>query len=374
MNTYFDNAATSFPKPLQVAERMYRYLTEEGGTYGRGAYGRVQQATAMAEQCRDSLADLMHVAEPENIVFASNATSAINALLMGLPNLASVAVSPLEHNAVMRPLEHLRVSRNLNYSELPKLNDGCIDLSALSRIEPSRYDLFIINHVSNVNGVIQPMAEIAEIAKQNQWSIMLDTSQSLGEIPVDADAWGIEMLVFTGHKGLRGPTGTGGYYVARSQMLQPTVFGGTGSNSHSYTMPDELPDRFQAGTPNMVGIAGLLAALQNRPERQHTRDEFVSFMQEIAHIKGIKLLCADDVSRQSELFSILHDAIPPAQLAQRMYDRHGIEVRTGLQCSPCAHTSLGSFPDGAVRISPSPYHTADDFSFLIKSIWDAVRK
>ena len=373
-NTYFDNAATSFPKPPEVADRMHSFITEEGGTYGRAAYPRVQSATAMVEQCRDALAGLIGTDKPENIAFTSNATTALNAILLGLHGFKSIGISPLEHNAVTRPLEHLRKVKNREYSELPKLADGCVDLKKLSKIKQKTYDLIVVNHVSNVNGVIQPIEEIAKIANDNNWYMVVDASQSLGNIPVNVSQWNIQALAFTGHKGLHGPTGVGGYYVMNPKFIRPTIFGGTGSNSHSYNMPDEVPDRFQAGTPNMVGIAGLLAALQHPPVPQHTRQEFLDCMNEIKKIKGIKLLCASDVSRQSELFSLTHNRFSPAEIAQRLFDQSCIEVRAGLQCSPCAHDNLGTYPDGALRISPSPYHTQEDFFYLTKALHDALRE
>lgn len=374
MNTYFDNAATSFPKPPEVAQCMSHYMNDEGGTYGRAAYPRVQKATAMVEQCRDTLAGLMGTDKAENIAFSSNATTALNALLLGMLGMKSVGISPLEHNAVMRPLEYLRKRGRIEYSELPKLADGCVDLDKLSKIKQNAYNLIIINHVSNVNGVIQPIYEIAGIAKDNGWFVIVDASQSLGQIPIHVTHCNIDALAFTGHKSLHGPTGIGGFYQKDPQTVHPTIFGGTGSNSNSYDMPDEVPDRYQAGTPNMVGIAGLLAALKHPPIPQHSREDFLDCMNEIRQINGVTLFSANDVSRQSELFSLTHIRYSPAEIAQRLFDLNGIEVRAGLQCAPCAHNNLGTFPEGTLRISPSPYHSQDDLLILIKSLSDVLRK
>jgi cysteine desulfurase family protein len=373
-NTYFDNAATSFPKPPQVAEAISRYLNQEGGTYGRAAYERVRNATMQVEDCRDALAHLLGVQNAENIVFTANSTTALNAILFGLnlPKGTRVLVSPLEHNAVMRPLWHLQQTVGIEVKTLPAGIDVSIDVDALEQMPSDECDLLVINHISNVNGVIQPIGEICRLAQAKGWKTVLDASQSLGEIAVNADEWGIDFMAFTGHKGLLGPTGTGGFYAKNPSLLQPTIFGGTGSLSESYDMPDELPDRFQPGTPNIAGIVGLLAALENRPIPQHTHNDFLDCLNAIALLPGIHLYKANHPEQQGELFSLTHESLSTGELAQRLYDRHGIETRSGLHCSPLAHRTLGTFPSGTVRLSLSPYHTPADLEFLLKALTDVT--
>ena len=373
MNTYFDNASTSYPKPREVASQMAHYLTEEGGTYGRAAYNRVRKATLQVEQCRDSLAAVMGVKEPEKVSFTSNATTGLNALLLGLLSKQTVIrVSPMEHNAVMRPLWHLHQTKGIRIETLPSLADGTIDLDALYKLSAGDGELFVINHLSNVNGVIQPLPEICRLAASRGWQIMLDAAQSLGEIPVDASGWDIDYIAFTGHKGLLGPTGTGGFYCKEPSQLQPTLFGGTGSLSDSYEMPAELPDRFQAGTPNVAGIVGLRAALQNRPVACHSKSNMLDCIKAISQLPGIRVHGAIHPEQQGELFSVTHEKLSPADLSQRLFDRHGIETRSGLHCAPLAHRTLGTFPAGTVRIALSPYHTPADLDYLIKAITDAA--
>ncbi len=375
-NTYFDNAATSFPKPPQVAEAISRYLNEEGGTYGRAAYERVRHATMMVEDCRDALADCLEIVDSENVAFTANATTGLNAILFGLnlPKGARVWVSPLEHNAVMRPLWHLQQTSGIEVKTLPAEEDGFIDMEALDKLPANECDLLVINHLSNVNGVIQPIQEIARIARTKGWFIVLDTSQSLGETPVKAGEWEIDFVAFTGHKGLLGPTGTGGFYAKNPLLLQPTVFGGTGSLSESYDMPDELPDRFQPGTPNVAGILGLLAALENKPKPQHSHQDFLDCLNTIEQLPGFKLYKANNPAQQGKLFSLTHDRISTGDLAQLLHDRHGIETRSGLHCSPLAHRTLGTFPSGTIRFSLSPYHTPEDLDFLLKALTDVATR
>ena len=373
-NTYFDNASTSFPKPPEVAGEICNYLTNCGGTYGRAAYERVQKATALVEKCRDKLAVLMGIKDAEKINFTSNATTGINAILTGLTlqKGTRVWVSALEHNAVMRPLWHLQQTVGVCIDILPSLEDGCIDLQALKKIPTEEVSFLVINHLSNVNGLIQPMDEIAKLAASRGWKIILDCSQSLGEVPVKACEWDLDFIAFTGHKSLLGPTGTGGFYCKDSSLLKPTIFGGTGSLSDSYDMPMELPDKYQAGTPNVAGIVGLLAALENKPLPLHTRKEFLECLNAISLLPGIQVYKASNTACQGELFSLTHESKSPAELSQALFDIYGIETRSGLHCAPLAHRTLATFPKGTLRFSLSVYHSPEDLAYLLKAITDVT--
>lgn len=375
MNTYFDNASTSFPKPPGVASQITRYLNQEGGTYGRASYGRIVQATARVEACRDALAGLLGVRQPEKVFFTSGATAGANALLkgIGIRRGSTVWVSPMEHNAVMRVLYAQKETIGIEVAVLPALSDGTIDLEQLYRIPLNGNETCIVNHQSNVNGMIQPVEEIAAFCKKQHIPLIMDVSQSLGYAPVEADKWEVDALFFSGHKGLLGPTGTGGVYCRSTDGLIPYYQGGTGSNSDNYIMPDILPDRFEAGTPNLVGIVGLLAAIEERPVTAHTREDLLTLTAELSRIPDIRFYGALNTRRQGEVFSLSGTKINPSALAGRLYDKYGIEVRSGLHCSPLAHRTLGTFPVGTVRISLSPYHTPADLEYLIKAVADVSR-
>ena len=223
-------------------------------------------------------------------------------------------------------------------------------------------------HMSNVNGVAQSPGEIKKAI--GDIPLLIDASQSLGQFPVEVDKWGVDFLAFTGHKSLLGPTGTGGAFMRYPEMVEPLIFGGTGSGSESLSMPSFVPDRFEAGTPNITGIHGLNAALKNRPAYQHTKDDFLDLMKEVKQNANYHVRCAEDLSNQGKLFSVVHNKINGSSLAQIFYESYGIECRAGLHCAPLAHRHLGSYPSGDCRFSLSPYHTPQELSYLAKAIHD----
>lgn len=366
-NSYFDNASTSYPKPKAVSDMITRYLTDCGGTYGRAAYQRVFEATSLVERCRDLIGEIAGWENPEQIFFTQNATMGCNALISSFPFKEGdiVFVSPLEHNAVMRPLHEASVRYKFKIHILPHYSDGRINLSLLNEEMKEKAVLAIVNHQSNVNGVIQPLAGIGAWCGKTI-EFWADLSQSLGQTECLLDKWLVDAAFFTGHKSLLGPTGIGGFMSRHANERRPFIFGGTGSNSHSFEMPEELPDKYEAGTPNMVGIAGLLGALQNKPESLHNKNDFFEMLEQIKENKSLQLFCAHDKSYQGEVFSVTHSDMLPSELANRIYKEWKIETRQGLHCSPLAHRHLHTFPNGTVRFSLSPYHTTDDLKKLAR--------
>lgn len=364
---YFDNASTSFPKPREVAMGMARFMTETGGTYARAAYYRAVESSRMVEMCRNMLLDKIGAGVKDYMVFTSNATDASNMLLSGLGlHDCRVLVSPLEHNAVMRPLEWLRLNRGVEWEMLPACIDGRVDCEALRNMDFDGVQLIVVNHQSNVNGVIQPVAGIKAVA--GGVPVAVDASQSIGYMDIDVYGMGADFLFFTGHKGLHGPTGTGGLYIRAGMEVAPLRYGGTSTLSYSLDMPDTMPDRMEAGTPNMAGIAGLLAALENPVEPHHTRADFMHLLHAIKDIDGAKVYCACDEEYQGELFSFTFKGISSSIIAEMLFDRFGIECRSGIHCAPLAHSYLKSGESGTVRLSLSPYHTREDLDYLINSV------
>ncbi len=371
-NTYFDNAATSFPKPPSVAAAMARYLNEMGGPYGRSAYPRAFEVSRTVEKTRDLLAERMGARDAEQVVFAPNATQAINLVLRDvLSRGGRVLISPLEHNAVTRPLAALASRCGASCEVLPHLADGRVDLDRIEGMVTADAVLAVVNHQSNVNGVIQPLGEIRE--RLGTVPLLVDASQSFGSIPIRVDDWKIDFLAFTGHKALLGPTGIGGLYMRNPASLEPLVYGGTGSTSESFDMPDFVPDRFEAGTPNIVGIFGLQAALQEPAACRHSREDFRRLIEDLRSMPSLKVLCADRFENQGDVISLLQPGHDPADLGRRLFDNFSIETRVGLHCAPLAHRTLGTFPSGTLRIGVSGYHTSDDLTYLTEAVRECLK-
>lgn len=370
-NRYFDNAATSFPKPPEVGEAMLRYLRDVGAPYGRSAYPRAFEVARVVETARDRLAACLGIGAPENLVFTPNATVALNMVLFHfLVSGDKVLISALEHNAVMRPLEALKEKLEIRVEPLPSFPDGRVDPTRMTPAFLAGVKLVIVNHQSNVNGVIQPLPEIKKAIGGTP--LLVDASQSAGAIPIKTDEWGIDFLAVTGHKSLLGPTGTGALYIRRPSSLQPLIYGGTGSASDRFTLPSVMPDKFEAGTGNIVGIYGLDAALNHRPSPQHTPEEFARFLAQIKNLPGLKVYAAADTQHQGELFSISHPRFDPAVIGNTLWEKYGIEVRLGMHCAPLAHQTLGTFPTGTVRIAPSPYHRPQDFDYVVGALQETL--
>lgn len=366
-NGYFDNAATSFPKPDTVALRMSRYLVDLGGPYGRSAYRRAFEVSRVVEETRESLAAHLGVADSRHVVFTPNATHALNTVLQGLGLAgAHVLISPLEHNAVMRPLLALAREQGLSYEVLPHFADGLVDVSRIGKVLRDTTRLVVINHQSNVNGVIQPVDRIK--AAVGSCPVLVDASQSGGHLPLRPANWSLDYCALTGHKGLLGPTGVGALYMREPHRLRPLIRGGTGSRSESFDMPEHAPDTFEAGTPNIVGAFGLLGALEGRPEPAHGQKDLARLLHEVEQIDEYTVHAATAFDHQGPVFSITHGRLSVSELSHRLSRDHGIETRSGLHCAPLAHQSLGTFPAGTVRLAPSVYHTGEDFEQLLRAL------
>lgn len=370
MNLYFDNASTSFPKPPEVGELIARYLSE-GGTYGRAAYPRVFNASRLVEETRELVASVVGTSLISNVLFAYNSTYTLNTAIQGFTyKYRKILISPLEHNAVGRPIEHLKQEFDIDYAILPHFSDGLVDIEKLKIIDFSKIDLVVINHISNVNGLIQPIKAIKQAI--GNVPMLVDASQSLGKVLVMVDEWGIDMLAFTGHKGLLGPTGIGGLFIRNPELVKPLIYGGTGSNSDKLEMPRFFPDRFEAGTMNVLGIYGLYGALKNQPKLFYSISVFRDLIHRLKTNTVIKLLIANDIDKQSDVFSIVPLKTSVSNFTKLLYDIHQIEVRGGLHCSPIAYQTLGEFPHGAVRVSLSNYHTDSELNHLYNCITDII--
>ncbi|MFI3322625.1 MAG: aminotransferase class V-fold PLP-dependent enzyme [Rikenellaceae bacterium] len=359
LNLYFDNSATSFPKPKELEEAAVSYL-RRGGNYGRASYSRAVENVRVVEQCRDRLSELFSVND-DNIFFTKNATESSNLIINSLELKGKrVLVSGMEHNATMRPLFH--AGAIIDTMECG--SDGLVDLEKAKDIDFTNYSLVCVNHTSNVNGVIEPISQLSKLT-EGKTLLYIDASQSAGSF--DFDFCG-DFVIFTAHKSLLGTTGVGGFYVKEPDKLEPLQKGGTGSNSANYEMPSTLPDKFEAGTPNIMGIEMLLAALDFRPEKLHARADFFSLLEKVKKIENIEVFAANLPENQAELFSVQFENLGIAAASDILYEKYGIEIRRGLHCAPLAHKTLKTYPEGTIRISLSPYHTKEDLDFLYNSL------
>ncbi len=376
-NRYFDNAALAFPRSEGVEEGMARYLAA-GASYGRASHGRALDAARMVEEARGLLSALLGVSRPQRISFALNATVAINTVLRGFPYRAwRVLISPMEHNAVTRTL----AGEGVGYDLLPALPSGLIDLGRLAGRDLSGYDLVVVNGASNVNGVVQPLGALRGVLGE-AIPLMVDASQVVGHSPLAVEEWGIDFLAFSGHKGLASTTGAGCLYQSGRVALRPLVYGGTGSGRSADDMPEVLPDAFEAGTHNMLGIAALLGALRRPLDRAHGREDFARLLAGLRAMPGLRVYHGHGVEggrtghdlppEPIELLSLVPTGMEVSDLAYRLYAEHGIELRSGLHCASLAHRHLGTYPEGTVRLSLSPAHTAEELAYLLGAVRSVV--
>ena len=367
---YLDQAATSFPKAPGTADAVYRYMTECGCSVSRGGYAGAYSAEELVYDTRVLLCRLFGCDEtdPKKVVFTKNVTESLNVLLKGLLRPGDhVLVSSMEHNAVMRPLGQL-AKQGIRVTRVPCAGDGSMDPADLeTRIEKDTRAVVML-HASNVCGTVLPAAEIGAICRARGIRFILDTAQTAGTLPLNMDGMNIDALAFTGHKGLLGPQGTGGFLI-REEMaseLEPLITGGTGSISHTEDVPDFLPDRFEAGTLNLPGIAGLSASLGwllAQPEGSLLTHElkltarFLRGMEALEADGLLQIIGKHGTDGRTGVVSIVPLHMDPAELAFRLDERYGIATRVGLHCAPAAHQALGTWPAGTVRFSFGAFNT-----------------
>ncbi|WP_299081233.1 aminotransferase class V-fold PLP-dependent enzyme [uncultured Fretibacterium sp.] len=379
-SVYLNNAATTWPKPPCVGEAMAHFLSCGGANLGRGTSSSRDMGTLNTVlDCRLSLAALLggyEGGDPRYVTFCPNVTEALNVVLRGLlrPGM-SVLTSSMEHNAVVRPSRALERS-GVAVTFLPCGSDGALDPQTLAdALAARRYDLMVLAHASNVCGTVQPLGTVAELCAGAGVPLVLDSAQTAGVLPIDAAALGLAALCFTGHKGLMGPQGIGGIlwrpdFAAR---VEPLVAGGTGSYSHVETQPEELPDKFESGTPNLPGIVGLHAALgwigETGIERVAERERELGgkLLEGLSRVEGIQLTGKRGMEGRLPVFSFNIEGLDNGMLADAL-SREGFETRPGLHCAPVAHRTLGSFPQGGLRVSPGYFTTPGELDAFLEAL------
>ncbi len=370
---YLDNAATSFPKPEAVLGGMDAFVRSSAANPGRSGHRRAVAAEAMIEATRRSLAQLFGCPRPERIVFTLNATDALNMAIKGVVRHGDhVITSVLEHNSISRPLNQMEKDGFITLTRLPANGDHLIDPDDVARAFTPQTRLVAVTHASNVTGTIQPVAAFGRIARERGALLLVDASQSAGIVPIDVENNAIDLLAFTGHKALLGPTGTGGLVVGDRVVIAPWREGGTGGDSSSPVQPEEFPHRLEGGTPNIFGIAGLREGVKILLERgvesilTHERKMVTTFYTALKDPARYSWYGADQVIAEQRgegrvgLVGINLAGFAPTEMAAILDEQFDIAVRAGLHCAPYAHKHLGTFPNGTVRLSVGLLTTAEE--------------
>ena len=360
---YLDNAATTYPKPQQVIRAMTDALQHFGANPGRGGHQLALQAGRTVEKCREAAASLLG-AHPERVIFTRNCTESLNLAIMGtLHKGDEVICSHGEHNAVMRPLERFVSRGEITVKVLRPDQQGLLSPDVLRRAITSRTGLVIICHASNVTGVIQPVRELGAVCREKAVPLLVDAAQTAGVLDVTLDSLNADMIALPGHKGLLGPHGTGLLVLGEDMNPEPLILGGTGSASESVRQPDLLPDRYESGTMNLPGIAGLREGIEyvsRQRDAIHRRESLLNdrLRRQLADIRGLRIL-GDEYAPRVAITSIVPEGGDSAALADAL-DATGVAVRGGLHCAPAMHSYLGTLKSGAVRFSPGPFTTEQD--------------
>ncbi|MDR6883244.1 aminotransferase class V-fold PLP-dependent enzyme [Bacillus sp. 3255] len=372
---YFDQAATSWPKPPAVMEAMMNCMQEYAANPGRGSHQMAVKSSRVLFDTRKNLAKLFSIKNPNDISFALNTTQALNQAIKGFVKPGDhVICTNIEHNSVRRPLEHLRASGQVELTYIRNDVQGNIRLDELKQALRSNTSLVVVNHSSNLLGTIMPVAEIGEICRMHGAKLLVDAAQSAGILPIHVGNMNIDMLAFPGHKGLLGPQGTGGLYVHPNIDLEPLLHGGTGSQSEAIHQPTVRPDRYEAGTQNTVGIAGLNEGvkfiLSETIEKIHEKEWNLTqrLMEGLLGIKGVTILGPALGQNKTGIVSFnIHDA-DSSEVAFILDQSFQIAVRSGYHCSPLAHESAGTLASGAVRASIGYFTTNEEVDALIQAV------
>ena len=422
---YLDQASTSFPKAPGAAQAMMDYMTMNGANVNRGCYSSAYSAEEVLYETRQLLAELFHFSKCKNVIFTPNVTTSLNFILKGFLKPGDhILVSAMEHNAVMRPVVQL-ASQGILFDRIPCREDGSMILEKVEELIRPETRAIVTLHASNVCGTRMPLKALGEICQRHHLYFIVDSAQTAGIVPIDMEKIHIDALAFTGHKGLRGPQGTGGFLVSQelAEQMEPLISGGTGSVSHTEEIPDFLPDRFESGTPNLPGIYGLHAALLFlKAKQQTTESPFASdctpglhncpdlsitvptgtrvntdsftgnnpfyphmqalyerelsltgyFLEQLQMLddtgKHIRIIGKKDLTHRNAVVSIQTPEIDMSQVAWQLDSEFGVMTRVGLHCAPNAHKTLGTYPAGTIRFSFGPENTKEELDFAIHGL------
>ena len=372
---YLDNAATSFPKPEGVYAALDHFARHSLANPGRSGHKMAQAAEHAIADARHRLNRFFNGRNPERFVFTLNCTDALNMAFKGVLNAGDhVITTNLEHNSVSRPLVAMAEAGRITLTRIAADGGGTIDPDAIKAAIISKTRLIALTHASNVLGTIQPIGEVGRIARERDLLFVVDAAQTAGVVPINVQALCIDLLAIPGHKSLFGPTGTGALYAGPRAEVRAWREGGTGGDSLTPTQPAEFPHILEGGTPNVLGIAGLIAGLDFVEERgidairKHEVDLCSRLRRALEQLPGFELFGHGDPARSVGAISFRYDSIPAPDLGGILDTSFDIAVRPGLHCSPYIHKSLGTAPEGLVRVSPGPFNTESDIDRLIEAL------
>jgi len=377
---YLDNGATSYPKPEEVYSFMDSFYRNFGVNPGRSGYDLCMETGALVDTTRRELADFFNGHDPNRLCFSYNSTDALNLIIFGMLQAGDHAVTTtLEHNSVLRPLFHQSKFNGVEVDYVPFDAKGFIDPDDIKQKIKSNTRLVIINHASNVIGTLQPVGEIGRICREQGVPFAIDASQSAGKVPIDIDELNIDIVAFTGHKSLLGPTGIGGLYVREGIEIRHTRAGGTGVRSADRQHLDEYPYRLEYGTGNVMGIAGLHAGLKWIKARGmdtiHRHEMKLAHMLRdgLLELDGVSLYCQEDLTDHIAVVSFNVDGMEALDTGTLLDGEYNIACRTGLHCAPLVHEQLGTDKiGGSVRMGIGPFNTEDHIKTAIEAVAEIV--
>jgi len=373
---YLDNAASSWPKPNATWQAMEHFMRHIGANPGRSGHRLSIEAGRILMDAREALAELFGAEDPLRICFDKNATEALNLAICGILRPGDHCMtSSMEHNSVMRPLRALE-KRGVEVTVVPCSPQGELDPQEIERAIKANTKLIVITHASNVVGTLMPVNEVGKIARKHGVLFCIDAAQTAGAYPIDVKKMPIDLLAFTGHKALYGPQGIGGLYIREGLEadLAPLTRGGTGSRSEFQEQPDFMPDKYESGTPNTVGVAGLGAGvrflLTQGVARIRAKEQALTRMliEGLESIPGISVYGCRDVERQVAIVSFTIHGLSPSEITMDLDEEFGIMSRPGLHCAPAAHLTIGTFSQGTVRLSAGSFTTEEDIAVALEAV------
>ena len=377
---YLDQASTTYPKPECVAAAVYEYMTGNGSNINRGCYENAYDTEDIVLETRELLCELFDGPDCKNVIFTKNVTESLNIVLKGfLKHGDHILTSSMEHNAVMRPLRQLE-NEGVSFDRIPCDKEGTLLIEEMESLLKKNTKAVVMMHASNVCGTLLPLKKVGAFCKEHGLKFIVDCAQSAGVFPISMREMHIDALCFTGHKGLYGPQGIGGFILQEEMIEQitPLLSGGTGSISHTEEIPKFMPDRFEPGTMNLPGIFGLHAALEWLSEigmeNIHYKERTLTdlFLKKIKELDGtgeeISIIGKESANERTAVVSIQTPGRDVSEVAYLLDKNFGIMTRVGLHCAPSAHKTLGTYPIGTIRFSFGYFNTEEEVLFAVKAL------